>query len=353
MRTAIDGADNRLQRKLLSVLVPAYNEEDNLIPFYERLARTLKGLAGWNAEIILVDDGSRDGSFAIMQALHRKDPRVKILRFSRNFGPWNAVLAGFHAASGDAVVWMSSDLQDPPELIAQLVRCWDEGGAEVVWAVRAERHDPWPRRILAFLFYRLLQRIALPNYPSSGTDICLMHQRVAKLFGQLKERNRFTQGLIMSLGFKQVRVPYTREKRRKGHSKFNLPRLLKIGIDMIVSFSYFPLRLMLYIGALTALLTVILAVVFLNDPFVFNTAAGGWRLLMLAVFLFGALNLIMLGVLGEYVWRVLEEVRERPQYVVRDRIGFEPEIEHQGYAEGQPPSRPALRDELRRGGGER
>lgn len=343
MRTAIEGADRRQTRKLLSVLVPAYNEEDNLILFYERLARTLKGLADWNAEIIFIDDGSRDGSSAIMQALHRKDPRVKILRLSRNFGAWNAVLAGVHAASGDAVVWMSSDLQDPPELIAQLAPRWDEG-AEVVWAVRAERHDPWPRRIMAFLFYRLLQRIALPNYPSWGADVCLMHQRVARLFGQLKEHNRFTQGLIMSLGFKQVRVLYTREQRRKGHSKFNLPRLLKTGIDMIVSFSYFPLRMMLYIGVLTALLTVVLAAVFLIDQFGFHTAVGGSWWLMLAVFFFGALNLIMLGLLGEYVWRVLEEVRERPPYVVRDRIGFEPDVEaHEGYAEGQPPaSRPDL-----------
>jgi glycosyltransferase involved in cell wall biosynthesis len=165
MNKTIAGADTRDPRKLLSVLVPVYNEEENLNPLYERLDRTLKGLADWSAEIIFIDDGSRDESFTLLHALRSKDPRVKILRMSRNFGSWSAVLAGFHAASGDAVVWMSSDLQDPPELIPQLLRSWDEG-AEVVWAVRAERHDPWPRRIMAFLFYKLLRRIALPNYPS-------------------------------------------------------------------------------------------------------------------------------------------------------------------------------------------
>jgi dolichol-phosphate mannosyltransferase len=309
--------------RVLSVLVPAYNEEDNLMPFYDRLNRTLNGLTDWNAEVIFIDDGSRDGSFAILQALHEKDSRVKVLRLSRNFGSWSAVLAGFRAASGDAVIWMASDLQDPPELIPRLLRSWDEG-ANVVWAVRAERHDPWARRIMAVLFYRLLRRIALPAYPASGTDICLMDRRVAKLFAQLKERNRFTQGLIMSLGFTQVMVPYVREQRRKGHSKFNPSRLFKIGIDMILGFSYFPLRLILYTGLLTGLATGILAIVILARLLVFKAAAAVWWWVALAVFFVGALNLVSLGIVGEYLWRVLEEARDRPQYVIRDRIGFEP-----------------------------
>jgi polyisoprenyl-phosphate glycosyltransferase len=258
---------------------------------------------------------------------------VKILRMSTNFGSWSAVLAGFHAASGDAVIWMSCDLQDPPELIPQMVQRWEEG-ADVVWAVRAERHDPGPRRFAAFLFYRLLRLIAIRNYPASGTDIGLIDRRVAFMFGQLKERNRFTQGLIMSLGFTQVTVPYVRGTRGTGSSKFNVSRLLKIGMDMIVGFSYFPLRLTLYIGLVTALATGMLAATLVTERFVLNATVAAWWWLSLAIFFFGALNLITVGVLGEYVWRILDQVRERPHYVIRDRVGFEGEVSERGTEHG-------------------
>jgi polyisoprenyl-phosphate glycosyltransferase len=321
MNTCNDGVDRSGAVKRLSIIVPAYNEEHNLRPFYERLSAALTTVREWDAEIIFIDDGSRDSSFEKLLIFHHTDPRVKVLRMSRNFGPWSAVLAGFHAASGDAVVWMASDLQDPPELIPQLVRRLDEG-ADVVWAVRASRHDPWLRRMMAAVFYRMLRRIALPTYPTSGTDICLMRRRVAVLFRSLKERNRFTQGLIMSLGFTQVTVPYLREKRGEGRSKLNLSRLTKIGIDMIISCSPFPLRIVFNFGVLIAVGAVVFGAVTFAQGLGVDTITGAWRWLLVAASVLSALPLIAVGILGEYVWRVLDEVRERPQYVIRDQIGF-------------------------------
>ena len=326
-------------QKLLSVVVPVYNEQESLPSFFERLGRVLNGLSDWCSEVIFVDDGSQDESLAILRALREKDQRIRILRLSRNFGSWSALTAGVHAASGDVVAWVSSDLQDPPELIPQLLQRWREG-AQVVWGVRAKRHDPWPRRLAASLFYKLLKRIALPQYPSLGTDVCLMDKRVAGLFAQLKEHSRFTQGLIMSLGFRQVTVPYAREKRHTGQSKWgNLSRLLKIGGDMIIGFSHFPLRLALYVGLLSALLTLVWVLVILIKDLVFHIPAANWNWLVPAISFFGALNLITLGMLGEYVWRILEEVRGRPLYVIQEKIGFGSDVPaaqaHEGHVKGE------------------
>lgn len=311
-------------RKLLSIVVLVYNEQDNLVACYERLARTLTSLSRYQPEIIFVDDGSRDNSLAILRALREKDGRIKILKLSRNFGSWSAVAAGVHAATGDAVMWITSDLQDPPELIPLLVRPWEEG-AHVVWALRTERDDPLPRRVMAALFYRILRRIAVPNYPSLGMDICLMDRRVAKIFAELKERNRFTQALIMNLGFTQVRVPYKRERRRQGESKWgNLARLSKMGIDMVVGTSSAPLRAMTYSGAGMIVSALGLAALVLALSVTGRLSVASWVPLVLAMLVIGGLNAVMLGVLGEYLWRVLDEVRERPLFIVQERIGFEP-----------------------------
>lgn len=308
---------------LLSLVVVVHNEEDNLAAFRQRLDTALQALPGWRVEIIFVDDGSQDGSLALLRQMHEQDSRLKILRLSRNVGSWNAVVAGVHAASGDTVMWMSSDLQEPPELIPQLVRRWEEG-ADVVWAVRAERHDPWPRRLAAVLFYALIRHIGLPQYPPLGMDTCLMDRRVALLFGQLQEHNRFTQGLVMSLGFRQVMVPYVREKRQSGRSTWgNLPRLSKMGFDMIVGFSNYPLRLMLYLGLTTGLGSLVWGGTLLVKALTSGSSVDRSSLLMWIVLFFGAINFTMLGILGEYVWRILEQVRGRPLYVVQERIGFE------------------------------
>ncbi len=314
-------------RELLSLLVLVCNEEENLLVFYERLCHVLSGFLEPVVEVIFIDDGSKDRSFEILQRLREKDPRIKILRLSRNFGSWNALVAGVRAASGDAVMWISSDLQDPPELIPQLLRHW-RMGAHAVWGVRAERRDPWLRRTMAMLFYRLLRHIGLPEYPPLGMDICLMDRRVAVIFGRLREHNRFTQGLIMTLGFTQTMVPYTREHRHRGKSKWSsLPRLFKISMDMLVGVSHLPLRAMIPVGVLMAVSGIALVVALGIERFAFDISIGAWGVLIAPVLFLGGLNLLMMGILGEYLWRVLDEVRGRPLYIVQEEIGFESEFE--------------------------
>lgn len=315
--------DRHARRKILSIVVLVYNEQENLIPFYERLGRVLEQLTRFEVEVIFVDDGSRDNSLAILRALRRDDPRIKVLKLSRNFGSWSAVAAGIHSARGDAVMWITSDLQDPPELIPSMVRPWEDG-SHVVWALRTERDDPLPRRLMATVFYKILRRVAVPGYPAMGTDICLMDQRVAKIFGQLRERNRFTQALIMNLGFTQVRVPYKRERRYRGQSKWgNLSRLSKMGIDMVVGTSCGPIRAMTYAGVIMVVSGLGAVAVLLVATAMRRFSVSLWVPIVFSLFVAVGLNAIMLGVLGEYLWRVLEEVRDRPLYIIQERIGFE------------------------------
>jgi dolichol-phosphate mannosyltransferase len=308
--------------KVLSVIIPVCNEEETLLPFFARLAGAIGDLSDTAVEVIFVDDGSQDASPEILRRLHAEHPGVKILRLSRNFGAHNALLAGVHAASGDAVVWMAADLQDPPELLARLVPQW-HGGADVVWGVRAGRDDPWLRRALAAVFYRFLRRVAVPEYPALGVDVCLMDRRVATMFGNLREHHRFTQGLILKMGFTQVTVPYVRQRRHAGRSKWgSASRLLKMATDMVLAFSNAPLRLMLYVGLTATLAGVAIAGAAIVARLAQNVPVPGWIPPTAAVLVLGGLQAMFLGILGEYVWRVLEEVRDRPRYIVQERIGF-------------------------------
>jgi dolichol-phosphate mannosyltransferase len=318
-----DEAGHAGEPRRLSVIVLVYNEEESLEIFQQRLAAVLAGLPQYDPEVIFVDDGSRDGSFSLLQRLRQRTPAIKILRFSRNFGSWSGVAAGVQSASGDAIMWITSDLQDPPEIIPSMVQAWEQG-AEVVWASRVRRDDPLPRRVGAALFYRLLRRIGVPDYPLLGVDICLLDRRVAQHFNRLQERNRFTQALIMGLGFRQVTIPYARERRQQGRSKWgNLFRLSKIAFDMIVGTSYVPFRAMLMVGLLLAGGTLVALFALITARRGSPTPLPAWLPAVLATFAVGGLLAFMLGIVGEYLWRVLEEVRGRPFYIVRDRIGFE------------------------------
>lgn len=303
---------------LVSVVIPVHNEEENLPIFYERLRTAFEGQE-YRAEFIFVEDGSTDRTLEVLRDLMQRDSRVKVIVLSRSFGQWAAITAGIHEAKGDFIAWISADLQDPPELLPELVRRAREG-YDVVWGVRSKREDPLWRRLAARIFYRILQRVALPNYPSLGTDLCCMSRRVAEEFKRLEERNRFTQGLIMSLGFAQTFVLYERQARLHGKSSWNqLEKLVTIGMDMIVSFSYKPLRWMLYLGLLLALFGVALAFYALVSRFLLQVAVPGWTSLMIVVALFGGLNAMMLGILGEYVWRILQEAKRRPLYIIKEK----------------------------------
>jgi glycosyltransferase involved in cell wall biosynthesis len=308
-----------------SVVAPVFNEQATLPVFYERLTAVMEGL-GEPYELILVDDGSRDGSLEVMRELHGRDRRVKVLSFSRNFGHQIAISAGLDAAEGDAVVVIDSDLQDPPEVIPELVRAWREG-YEVVYAVRAQRKGETAFKLAtAKLFYRLLSRIAAVEIPHDTGDFRLMDRRAAHALRRLREHHRFMRGLSSWIGFRQIGVPYVRQERHAGKTNYPFRKMLKLAIDATTSFSYVPLQLATTLGFIVAGLSV-LGIVLAIALRLANRTVAGQATTLVAVLFLGGLQLIFLGIIGEYLGRIYDEVKGRPLYLIKDALGFEEEEE--------------------------
>jgi polyisoprenyl-phosphate glycosyltransferase len=306
---------------LISVVVPVYNEEENIRPFHDELTRAVDGLpAGF--EIIFVDDGSSDHTFETIQELQGQDPRVRALRLSRNFGSHPALTAGLKHARGEAAVMISVDLQDPPELIGKFLERWREG-YHVVWGVRRSRDDPWGKKLLAKAFYKLVRRIVLKDYPPEGMDCGLLDRKVIDAFGAFSEVSRIVPTLIVWAGFRQAQVDYHRRQRHSGKSKWPVGKRLKAAIDIIVSFSYLPIRLMSYLGLAIGISSFVYGLALIVRRVIWGLGGPGWASLMVAIGVLGGMQLVMLGILGEYIWRTSEQVRARPLYIVMEQIGFE------------------------------
>jgi dolichol-phosphate mannosyltransferase len=309
------------RRKIVSVVLPVMNEEMNLQPFYDRLAGSVASLTEVDWEFIFVDDGSSDQSFHQMLELRKKDERVKAVRLSRNFGSHAALTAGLSCATGNAAVLMSVDLQDPPEAIREFIAEWRKG-AHVVWGTRRSRGDPWAKSLLANVFYRLCRKVALPNYPKGGMDCGLLDRRVIDVFLNIQERNSFLFAIILWMGFRQVYVSYERGVRAAGVSKWPFAKRLKSAMDLIISFSYFPIRMMTVLGVLVSSLSFLYALEIIVEV-IFGIRDPGWPSVMVAILFFSGLQLIMMGVLGEYIWRGADQVKGRPRFIVMEEIGFE------------------------------
>jgi len=308
---------------LLSIVVPVHNEEANLQRLYDEVTATLRGIDGLTWEFIFVDDGSRDRSFEVIRHLRDSDPGVRGLRFPRNFGSHVAIAAGIDHCLGDATVIMAADLQDPPELLSAFVAQWCEG-YDIVWGARAGRDDGFMRSRLMKMFYRLVRRFAIPTYPAGGTgSFCLIGRPVVETFRECKERNRLTFGLIAWSGFRQIEVPYHRPARAAGHSSWTTGRLVKSAVDTFAAFSFAPIRAISYFGLAVSLMSFLLGFYLLINKFAYGTKVEGWTSVMLAVLVLGGVQLTMIGVLGEYLWRVAEEARARPLYVLERQLGFE------------------------------
>jgi glycosyltransferase involved in cell wall biosynthesis len=311
----------RQRKNLFSVVVPVFNEEANLVEFHRRLSKAIEKEKGeW--EFIFVDDGSDDQSFETIHKLSKLDRRVKALKFSRNFGSHVAIAAGLDYCHSDAAIIMSADLQDPPEVIPAFLRKWREG-YQVIWGARESRRDTWTRRVLAGIFYGLIRKIALPNYPRGGTgSFCMMDRMVVNSFRQCQERNRVTFGLVSWAGFKQTEVPYQRATRLAGKSKWTIGKMVKNAIDSIVSFSYVPIRLISYLGMVISLAGFLAIIYLIVARLFWGQGIVGWTSLMVMVLFLGGVQLIVLGVIGEYLWRIHEEVKQRPLYIVSKEIGL-------------------------------
>jgi dolichol-phosphate mannosyltransferase len=304
----------------LTVVIPIFNESGLLDELAGRLRPALdsSGLA-WDA--IFVDDGSTDRSFESLCRLHTTDARVKVLRLARNFGHQVAISAGLEQATGDAVIVMDGDLQDPPELIADLIGQWRVGW-DVVYAVRHSRREGWARRFVYWSFYRLLRTFALLDIPVDSGDFCLMDRRVVNVVVAMRERNRFVRGLRSWAGFRQTALSYDRPARAGGSSKYTTRKLLRLALDGLIGFSYLPLRLatLFGIGASAASFLGIVFVLYLR--LFTDRSIPGFASTAIIVLFLGGVQLFTLGLLGEYVGRIYDEVRRRPLFVVRDRVGL-------------------------------
>jgi dolichol-phosphate mannosyltransferase len=305
-----------------TIVVPVFNEEEVLEALYERLVPVLNATFDeW--KLLLVDDGSSDRSVPIIRGLRGRDSRVTAVRLAKNVGSHLALAAGLDYANGDVVVILAADLQDPPEVIPEFVKRWREG-YEIVWGTRESRDDPAMRAFLARRFYGLVRRSALPNIPPQGTgSFCLLDRAVVEAARRARERNRFTLGLVSWLGFAQTVVPYQRAGREAGHSKWSLRARVKLAVDIFVSFSYLPIRVISYFGIVISVFSFAFAIYVAVDYAVAGTTLRGWPSLMVALLFLGGVQLVTLGIIGEYVWRIAEEARARPLYVVRELMGVD------------------------------
>ena len=308
-----------MPRQLLSIVVPVFNEAEVIEETYRRLTGVASGLEDLDYELLMVDDGSRDGSFARMAELAKSDSRLRILKLSRNFGHQTAITAGVDMARGDAVVVIDADLQDPPEVIPRMVTKWREG-FDVVFGVREKRSGETPLKLLtAAFFYRLLNRLTSIRIPVDVGDFRLMSRRAADQLRNMREQDRFVRGLVSWIGFRQAGVEYQREPRFAGETKYPFRRMLKFALDGITSFSTVPLRLATWLGYLAS----VFAFLYLLSVFVqklLGHTVQGWATIMVAMLFLGGVQLICLGIMGEYIGRIFTEIKQRPLYVIEEFV---------------------------------
>jgi dolichol-phosphate mannosyltransferase len=306
-----------------SLIIPIYNEEETIPELYRRVSDVMDSLDD-SVELILINDGSGDRSLKLMRELQERDARVCYISFARNFGHQAAVTAGLNFARGQVIVVLDADLQDPPELIPKMIESW-QAGYHVVYAQRTKRKkESWFKRLTAYVFYRLLRRLADVDIPADTGDFCLMDRQVVDLLNSMPERNRYIRGLRAWIGFRQTAVKFERDPRFAGEVKYTFKKSLALAINSLVSFSKIPLRLSTYLGLFSALIALFMALLVLywrlQQP---ESPVTGLATILIAVFFLGSVQLISIGILGEYIGRIYEEVKGRPAYTIAEIAGLE------------------------------
>lgn len=310
-----------------SFVIPVYNEEKTILELYRRVGAVMKQLDG-SVELILVNDGSRDRSLQLLRDLHQKDPRICYLSLARNFGHQIAVTAGLNFVRGQVIVILDADLQDPPELIPDMIEKWRQG-YQVVYAQRTQRRqEGWFKRFTAYGFYRLLKRLADVDIPTDTGDFCLLDRQVVDVLNSMPERNRYIRGLRSWVGFQQTAVRFERDPRFAGEVKYTFGKSLALALNGLVSFSKVPLRISTYVGLLAAVAAVLMALLVVYwRIFVPHSPLTGFTIILVAIFFLGAVQLVSIGILGEYIGHIYEEVKGRPLYTLAEVGGFSGQLE--------------------------
>lgn len=312
---------SKMENLELSVVIPFYNEEPNIDYLFQRLVSALDRL-NMKYEIVCVNDGSKDNTLKCLVEYHHRNPNIKVINLSRNFGKDIALAAAIDYASGAAVVPIDADLQDPPEFIEELVAKWRQG-YDVVYATRCSRQgEGWMKRFSAYAFYRIIGQMSQISIPRDTGDFRLMDRRVVDALKRMPERTRFMKGIFTWVGFKQTSIVYERPKRHRGNTKWNYWQLWNFAVDGITSFSSVPLKIWSYLGLVLALASFFYATSLIIRTLIFGIDVPGYASLMVVVLFLGGIQLLTLGIIGEYLGRVYEEVKERPLYFVRDSYGF-------------------------------
>ena len=305
-----------------SLIIPIYNEEETIPELYSRVSKVMDSLED-STELILINDGSQDRSLKLIKELHLEDSRVCYLNLARNFGHQTAVTAGLNFARGQVIVILDADLQDPPELIPEMVTLWEQG-YDVVYAQRIKRRkETWFKKFTAYVFYRLLRRLADVDIPADTGDFCLMDRQVVETLNQMPERNRYIRGLRAWIGFRQTAVKFQRDPRFAGEVKYTFRKSFSLALNSLVSFSRVPLRISTYLGLISAFAALCMALLVLYwRIFETNSPITGLATIVIAIFFFGSVQLVCLGILGEYIGRIYEEVKGRPLYTLAEIGGF-------------------------------
>jgi polyisoprenyl-phosphate glycosyltransferase len=308
---------------MISIITPVYNEESVLAEFYKRTASVMKSISQDSFEIIFVNDGSNDETVNIIKELCGRDKRIKLVSFSRNFGHQIAITAGLRYSKGDAAVIIDADLQDPPELIPKMLEKWNDG-YEIVYAVREKREgETFFKKITAYIFYRLLRLIAKEDLRSDSGDFRLLGRKAINVFNQLNEKSRYVRGLMHWIGFRQCQIAYHRKKRFSGRTKYTFSKMLKFALDGITSFSHLPLRLASYFGLFVSFVCFLYLIYAILLKLLTNAPIGGWTSLMTAILFIGGIQLVTIGIIGEYIGRIFDETKNRPLYIIDENLGFE------------------------------
>lgn len=301
--------------KTISIVVPVFNEEDNIEHFYESVCKVMESLP-YDFELIYVDDGSKDRSREILHGLEKQDERVQSIFLARNSGHQLALTCGLDNADGDAVITMDGDMQHPPELIPVLLEKWEQG-YEVVQTIRKTTEGVSAmKKLTSYYYYKLLNKLSNVHIQEGGSDFRLMDRVVVKAFRRYREHARFIRGMIGAMGFRQVQIEFVAPKRFAGVSKFSPRKMLNFAIDGVLAYSNLPLRLGLYIGTISGLISLLMILHVFVSKYVLNDAVAGWATLTACVLFFGGMQMIVLGILGEYLGRVFEEVKHRPLYLI-------------------------------------